>query len=128
MRMSLETAAAISGVRPGASAARVSVVASSERSQSRNSPTVRWCDGGEGGGVVGVEDEAGDFVGLVGDDGFVEEGAEREVGEGHLGDDAFFGGGGGNAGEFVAGAEGDALASNVRRSGKECFRPRTVWL
>ena len=44
-RMSLETAAAISGVRPGASAARVSAVASSESSQSRKSPTVRWATG-----------------------------------------------------------------------------------
>ena len=38
--MSLHTAAAISGVSPGANAARRSVVASSESSQSRNSPTV----------------------------------------------------------------------------------------
>ncbi len=39
-RMSLLTAAAISGVNPGASAARRPAVASSESSQSRNSPTV----------------------------------------------------------------------------------------
>ena len=40
-RMILETAAAISGVMPGAKAARVSVVASWERRQSRKPPTVR---------------------------------------------------------------------------------------
>jgi hypothetical protein len=66
--MSLLTAAAISGVRPGASAARRSAVASSESSQSRSSPTVkeRWAR--RLAVVVGVDDEAGDFVGLVGDD------------------------------------------------------------
>ena len=41
-RLILLTAAAISGVMPGASAARVSAVDASDRSQSRNPPTVRW--------------------------------------------------------------------------------------
>ncbi len=40
LRISLETAAAISGVMPGASAARTSLVARSERRKSRKSPTV----------------------------------------------------------------------------------------
>lgn len=40
MRISFETAAAISGVTPSESAASLSVLASSDRSQSRNSPTV----------------------------------------------------------------------------------------
>ena len=44
-RLILLTAAAISGVTPGASAARAGVVASSESSQSRNPPTVRCATG-----------------------------------------------------------------------------------
>ena len=41
LRISLETAATISGVRPGARAVRVSGVAALDSSQSRNAPTVR---------------------------------------------------------------------------------------
>jgi hypothetical protein len=44
-RMSFDAAAAISGVRPDARAARLSPVASSDSSQSRSSPTVRWAMG-----------------------------------------------------------------------------------
>ena len=44
-RISLLTAAAISGVTPGASAASAAVLAASDSSQSRNAPTVR-CDTG----------------------------------------------------------------------------------
>ncbi len=56
------------------------------------------CDGSEGLGFVGVEDEAGDFVGLVGDEGFFEEGAKRQIGESHLGGYALDGSAGGDAG------------------------------
>ena len=49
-RMSLETAAAISGVSPEARAARFSVVASSESSQSRSWPTVRLATGAKAAG------------------------------------------------------------------------------
>ena len=45
LRISLQTAAAISGVMPGARAASTSGVVSSESSQSRKSPTVRWDTG-----------------------------------------------------------------------------------
>jgi len=40
-RLILLTAAAVSGVTPGASAASAGVVAASDKSQSRNPPTVR---------------------------------------------------------------------------------------
>ena len=72
--------------------------------------------GAKAAGVVGVEDEAGDFVGLVGDEGFVEEGGEREIGEGHLGGDALDGAAGGDASEFIAGARRVALARRSLRS------------
>ena len=52
-----------------------------------------------------VDDEAGDVVGFVGDDGFGEENGERQIGEGGLGSDAVRGGVGGDAGKLVAGAE-----------------------
>ncbi len=44
-RISLDTAATISGVSPGASAARLASVAASPSSQSRKSPTVRCATG-----------------------------------------------------------------------------------
>lgn len=37
-------------------------------------------DGSEGGGVVGVDDQTGDFVVFIGYDGFVEEVSEGQVG------------------------------------------------
>ena len=51
---------------------------------------------------MAVEDKAGDLVGFVGDDRFVEKGGEGQIGEGHLGGDPLDGTTRGNAGEFVA--------------------------
>jgi SpoVK/Ycf46/Vps4 family AAA+-type ATPase len=48
---------------------------------------------------VSVQDEAGDFVVLVGDKWVPEEIGERDIGEADLGGDAFLGGCGGDAGE-----------------------------
>ena len=45
LRISLLVAATISGVRPGANAARACGVAFSDSSQSRKPPTVRWATG-----------------------------------------------------------------------------------
>jgi hypothetical protein len=45
-------------------------------------------DGRERGLVVGIDDEARDLVGLVGDHLLGQEGGERQVGEGVLGGDA----------------------------------------
>ena len=97
--MILLTAAAISGVNPGAALRSASLSAASESSQSRNPPTVRWATG-----VVRVEDEAGDLVVLVGHDGLGEEGAQRDVRQGHLRRGTLCAAGGGNACEFVTGA------------------------
>jgi hypothetical protein len=44
-RQIFETAATISGVRPGASAASTSLLAASDSNQLRKSPTVRWDTG-----------------------------------------------------------------------------------
>ncbi len=70
-------------------------------------------DGGEGGWLVRVEDEAGDLVGLVRDDRFVEEVFEGQVGEGELGGDAFLAARRGDAGELVAGAEWGGAGEEV---------------
>ena len=75
-------------------------------------------DGGQRGAVVGVEDEARDFIGLVGDDGFGEELGEGNLGEGVLGGDAFEGVGGGESGELVAGARGRGLREERAQIGK----------
>jgi len=65
--------------------------------------------GGKGRAVVGVEDETGDFVRLVGHHGFSEKLRERHVGEGVLGGYSFDGVGGGEAGQFIS------------RAGRGCF-------
>jgi hypothetical protein len=48
--------------------------------------------------MVGVEDQAGYFVGFVGDDGFAEESGQRKIGEGEARGYAFFLGSGNDAG------------------------------
>ena len=53
-------------------------------SHSRNSPTVRCGDRGEGRGVMGIDDQPGDLVRLVGDHRLGEEGRQRQVGQRHL--------------------------------------------
>ncbi|GAC1488295.1 MAG: hypothetical protein NVS2B11_13770 [Acetobacteraceae bacterium] len=62
---------------------------------------------------MAVLDEAGDLVGLVGDDGLGEEGRERQVGEGELGGDPALLGFGGQPGELVAAAERRGLGQEV---------------
>ena len=85
-RMILLTPAAISGVRPGRSAA--SAAGSAASSQSRKPPTVRWAIGAKAGGIMPVEDEAGDLVRLVGHHRLIEEMPQRQVGQRPLGGDA----------------------------------------
>ncbi|MNN66158.1 hypothetical protein D3C81_1817150 [compost metagenome] len=41
-------------------------------------------DGGKGVGVVGVDDQPGDFIGLVGDQRFLQKVLERDIRQGHL--------------------------------------------
>ncbi len=81
--MSLQTAAAISGVRAGASLARHSVVAVSESSQSRSSPTVKPGYGLAKRNIfrqVGsVKDQAADLIRLIGDE-VGEERSQRKIG------------------------------------------------
>ncbi len=81
LRQILLTAAAISGVSPGASAARTSPSRFVRQEVVAQAAHGEVGDGGEGGGVVRVEDQAGDLVGLVGHHGLVEERAQRQVGE-----------------------------------------------
>ena len=51
-----------------------------------------------------IQDEAADLIGFVGDERFGEEVGEGDIRENHLGGDAFLGGGGGDTGQFIAGA------------------------
>ncbi|MEY9762794.1 hypothetical protein ABH988_003579 [Bradyrhizobium ottawaense] len=66
---------------------------------------------------MAVDDEAGDLVGLVGNHGFLQELAERDVGERHPRRDHLLGGVGGDPGQPVAGAR-------RRRPGKEVAQVR----
>jgi hypothetical protein len=77
LRISLLTAAAISGVMPGADAQRRRRRPPPESSQSRKSPTVRWRPA-KGRRVVAVEDQARDLVILVGNHRLVAGSAQRQ--------------------------------------------------
>ncbi len=66
-------------------------------------------DGRERGGIVGIEDEAGDFVALVRDERLGQNGFQGHVGKLHLRPCALFGGGGGDARQLVAGTRGRSL-------------------
>ena len=112
------TAAAISGVMPGAT--RVEHVG---RRLVREQPLAEAADGEvadrrERGAVVGVEDQAGDLVLLVRDERLFEEPRQRHVGERRLRRDALARVGRGDAGELVAGAEGGRLGEQVAKVGE----------
>ncbi len=104
-RQSLLTAAAISGVTPGASAASTASgglvgekpVAKAADGQMRN--------GRKGRSVMAVDDEPGDLVAFVSDDGLVEERRERQVGERILRGDALLAGLRRDPGELIAAAQ-----------------------
>jgi hypothetical protein len=100
--MSFDTAAAISGVTPGASADRVSVVAWSDRSQLRNSPTVMEPMGAKAPDVVPVEDETGHLVAFIGDEGVLKKIGKRCVCQRHTRGGHFFSGGGSQSSKNVA--------------------------
>ena len=53
---------------------------------------------------MGIADEAGDFVGFVGDEGFGEEALEGNVGEFHLRGNALFGSVSREACQLISGA------------------------
>ena len=73
---------------------------------------------GEGGPVMGIEDEAGDLVLVIGDHGLVQEPAEREVGQRHARGDAFLGRRGGEAGQGIARAQWGGLGQQVLQVGE----------
>lgn len=68
---------------------------------------------GEGVALVGVDDQAGDLVVLVGNQRLVEEVFERDVGQGHLRGDPLAVVARRDAGEEIAGARGAGLGHHV---------------
>ena len=124
-RISLLTAAAISGVSPGARAAMPLGVASSESSQSRSSPTVKRAHRRKGLGVVRVDDQPRDFVGFIGHDLLVEKMRERQVGQRKLRGYALLGRVRGDAGEHVSAAQGSGFGQQIAQIGEgvaDCVR------
>jgi len=79
-------------------------------------------DGREGICVVGVDNEAGDFVFFVGDDLLGEEVSQGQVGQGILGGYALLGGVGGQPCEGVAAAEGRGFGEEVAQVGEGVAR------
>ncbi len=66
-------------------------------------------EGGEGGDVMGIEDETGYLVGFVGDEGLSKKRFQGHIGKGQLRGGALFGGRGGQPCQLVAGARGRSL-------------------
>ena len=83
LRISFDTAAAISGVMPRASFCSTSLVAASDSSQSRKRADGQRGDRREGRRVMAVDDQAGDLVVFIGDDGFLQELLQRHIGQRH---------------------------------------------
>jgi hypothetical protein len=75
-------------------------------------------------GVVAVDDQPRDLVGLVGNDGLVKEGAQRQVGQRDLCGDALLARFGGDAGERIAAAMRCCLGEQRREIG-EGVAPRS---
>ena len=87
--------------QPGREPPSVVSSVSSRSSQSRNSPTVMLATARKG-GIMGVDDQPRDLVGLVGDNRIVQEFAQRQVAKRHLRRHPLRAGRGGNAGKLVA--------------------------
>jgi hypothetical protein len=73
----------------------------------------------QGGGIVGVDDEAGDLVGLVGNGGLFEKSGERQVGQRILGGDALLARLRRDAGQHVAAAQRGGLGEQRHQIGKD---------
>ena len=67
---------------------------------------------------MAVDDQARDLVGLIGDDGFLEELPKRDLGERHPRRDHLRGAAGGDSGQPVAGARRRRLGKEVAQVGK----------
>ena len=76
--------------------------------------------------VVAVEDQARNLVFFIGHKIDVQEGLEGKIGQRHLGGDALDRALRRDAGQRIAGAGGEALASSVLRSGKTQRVPSIV--
>ena len=98
---------------PGPIRARVAVSAAPLSSQSRNPPTVRCANFGEGLLVMRIKDQARDFIGFVRRERLFQETPQRYIGQRYFSGHAFFGIVCRQARQFVARASGVALASNV---------------
>jgi hypothetical protein len=98
-----DTAATISGVRPGARAARASASVSGASSQSRNPPTVRCATGAKAALSQAVEDQRGDVIALDLQHVSGKLG-QRQIGQPHLRSQPFDRAVGGKARQLVAAA------------------------
>ena len=114
-RISFETAAAISGVRPGASAASVRPSPVAEQPVAKLAHR-EMRDRRERGGVVLVADQPRDFVRFVRDHRLVQERSQRQFGQRHLRGDALFGARAARPASSSPERAGEAFASSVFRS------------
>ena len=118
-RLILLTAAAISGVTPGASATSSSALARVGQQPVAQAADGEMRDRGKGRRVVAVDDEPGHLVALVGDHVLGQERGERQVGERVLRGHALLARRRGDAGELVAAAQRRGLGHERLEIGKD---------
>ncbi|MNG18310.1 hypothetical protein D3C84_1023650 [compost metagenome] len=75
-------------------------------------------DHGEGLFVVGVDDQSGDFIGLVRNQHFLQEVSQRDVSQGHLRGDALAIVKGGDAGQEIPGTRRAGLGHDLFEAGE----------
>ena len=100
--ISLATAAASSGIKPGRMAASMLSVVASSRIQSRNSPTVRPRNGAKAWRSSDSSIKPADLIGVGIDQRMFDDLLERQVSKDQLGGDAFALGARGQARELVS--------------------------
>ena len=111
-RMIFETAAAISGVRPGASAVKTlrrRLLAQQPVTELADRQVRHRCECSR---VMPVNDQPRDLVRFIGDNMFSEKGFEREIAQGHLGRYPLLGATGRNPRQIVPGARGRRLGQD----------------
>ena len=107
------------GGQPGANAGQRGFVRAIAQQPVAEITHGQVADLGEGGGVVAVDDQPGDFIVLVGDHRFKQEGFQRQIGQCHAGRHALGRGAGGHAGQHIARAQ-------RRGTGEQGFQVRKV--
>ena len=122
LRINLQTAAAISAVRPPASLLQHGGARGIREQEIAEAADRLRGDRRKGARVMAVDDQAGDFVVLIGNDGRLQKLRERGVRQRHPRRDHLLGTVGGNSGQPVPGARWARLGHQFAQVGEDMSR------